>query len=930
MRKLRLFFLLFSSLFLSIQLYSQSLASAGQFNGVSFKLVEGMAVDGTGNIYTVGGFESTVDFDPGPGTMNLTAPGFGGTDLFITKQSVNGNLLWVKQIGGSDIDMARAITINPSGYIEIVGDFRGTVDFDPGAGVQNLIGGTNGDGFILRLTEDGSFVSVRQFTTAATGRVLIRDIATDHAGNLILAMNFANTIDIDPGPAVVNLTSSGSDLVICKFLPSGILSWTKLIANPSTSWPNAIIIDQQDNIVYGGYFNGTMDFDPGAGVFNLTSDGSSDGFVSKLSPQGDFIWAKQFRNTGLAVVSSLVSDAGDNIYAAGFFDGNNTDFDPGAGTSLVSSYGDRDAFAVKLTKEGDFGWASRFGGTAADQSGAIAVGTDGKVYMDVTFNGTADMDPGAGTQNLTSRGESDFALVRLNANGGLDWAKQTGGIASEDVSYMRMDNLDNIYIVGSFLGTVDFDPGPDVSNLTGTAVFPYYDIFTLKFSRSNLITGTTFQDINSDGIRQSNEPAIANVVLKAVRDNFNYYAITDTNGMYRMEVDTGSYSIGPKLPLFYTSIIPASHSAGFGTSFGQLDSANHFGLIPSSLIKDLRIYITNLGRARAGRPTLYLITYVNKGTETVSGTVVLTHDNNLSILSSSPAPASYTAPVASWNFTNLGPSRARNILVECQVSISSLLGSILRSYAVVNPVAGDFDPDNNIDSVYHLVTASFDPNDKKVSPDGNIAPDFIANGKYLDYTVRFQNTGNDTAFLVVIKDTMSSNLDVSSFEMLSASHPYSVNMYRDGIVEWRFQNILLPDSNVNEPKSHGFIRYRIKPKNTLVPGNQVKNSASIYFDYNAPVLTNETLNTVTVVTALNPGPGQVETKIFPNPARSVLYLQVKGQFQYWVYDASGNKIVFVNNNYNQASIDILGLPKGLYFLEIKTKKGRTINKFIVQ
>src|SRR3982750_4076986 len=110
MKNLRLFFLLFSSLFLSIQLYSQSLAFAGQFSGTQFKLVEGIAVDATGNTYTVGGFESTVDFDPGPGTLNLTAPGFGGADIFIVKQSVNGTLLWVKQIGGTDIDMARDIT----------------------------------------------------------------------------------------------------------------------------------------------------------------------------------------------------------------------------------------------------------------------------------------------------------------------------------------------------------------------------------------------------------------------------------------------------------------------------------------------------------------------------------------------------------------------------------------------------------------------------------------------------------------------------------------------------------------------------------------------------------------------------------------------------------------------------------------------------
>ncbi|HKO79509.1 MAG TPA: T9SS type A sorting domain-containing protein, partial [Chitinophagaceae bacterium] len=394
--------------------------------------------------------------------------------------------------------------------------------------------------------------------------------------------------------------------------------------------------------------------------------------------------------------------------------------------------------------------------------------------------------------------------------------------------------------------------------------------------------------------------------------------------------DTGTYVVTPGLPLFYTSVKPAIHNVSFGSSFGQQDAANHFALVPSTNIKDLRVYVTNLGPARQGRSTLYQVTYENKGTETISGSIGLTFDNHLSFTSAAPAPDIYTSPVATWNFSNLGPSMTGNIIVECLVSVSAVPNSYLKTYVVANPVTGDFDPGNNIDSVYHLVVASFDPNDKNVIPDGGIGTDFIASRKYLDYTIRFQNTGNDTAFLVVIRDTLQSNLDVASFEMLSASHPYSLRMYKDGIAEWRFSNILLPDSNVNEPRSHGFVRYRIRPKNTLVAGDMVKNKAAIYFDYNAPVITNETQNIVTMVTGMDPGPDPIEAKAFPNPTRSILYLRVEGYFRYWLYDASGKKIGFSDKSYNEAAIDILRLRKGIYFLEIKTKKGRVTKKILVQ
>jgi len=139
---------------------------------------------------------------------------------------------------------------------------------------------------------------------------------------------------------------------------------------------------------------------------------------------------------------------------------------------------------------------------------------------------------------------------------------------------------------------------------------------------------------------------------------------------------------------------------------------------------------------------------------------------------------------------------------------------------------------------------SYDPNDKTEVHGGNLKPSQISNGEYMQYTIRFQNTGTDTAFNVIVRDTLDNKLDWSTFEMIAASHPYTVSITNQNKIEWAFSNINLPDSNINEPLSHGYLSYRVKPKSTAVVGDVINNLASIYFDYNLPVATNNALTLV--------------------------------------------------------------------------------------
>ena len=929
---LRPSFFIFFFLLSGLNTWAQNFAWATQFSGgPASKNVEDITLDAAGNVYTVGGFEGLVDFDPGPGVVSFNSGAFGTVDIFIVKQSPNGSLLWAKQIGAGQIDVARTAEVSP-GYIDVGGDFRGTVDFDPGPGVTNLTGSANGDLFLLRLSDAGNFMWVKQMTTI-NGQISLRDMAKDADGNLILMINFGGIVDFDPGPGVANITASGgNDVAFCKFSSAGNFMWVKTIPNPS-SIPmglNEMKLDNNGNIVFCGYFYNTFDFDPGPAVFNLTSDGVSDAYIAKLSTSGDFIWAKHFRNQLGCVAYKLEVDATGNCYVSGGFEGG-TDFDPGAGVVSLSPAGDNDGFIAKLSNAGNLQWVKRIGGALADGITALALSSYGTLFAIVSFRGTVDCDPGTGVANLTSNGDFDIGLLQLTTNGDFISIKQIGGPGADGVYYMVAHPQGDIVLTGIFSNTVDFDPGPGTNIMTSVGPYPYSDIYVARFSKANMITGATFNDVNGDGIRQSSEPYLSDVLIKAVHNGLDYYAITDANGVYVMEADTGSYNLTLALPLYYTSIIPANHSANFGSQNGQTDTANHFALLPSSIVKDLRVSITPIGPARRGFSTIYRITYSNKGTETIpSGTITLTHDNTLSYVAAIPPPASNTAPVITWNYTNLAASQSRNIDVELRVSIADTLGQLLRSYAVANPVAGDFNPGNNTDSAYQIVTGSFDPNDKRVTPNGAISPDFVSTGKYLDYVIRFQNTGNDTAFTVKLKDTLSSKLEITSFEMLSASHNYSVKINGNNILEWRFNNIMLPDSNVNEPKSHGFVRYRIKTKNNLVVNDQVKNKAGIYFDFNAVVMTNETINTVTVITAVTPVINQIETKVFPNPAYSHLTIQSKGYFQYTLYDITGRKQMVEDNNYNEATIDLTGLAKGIYILQITNAKGKAIHKILIE
>jgi uncharacterized repeat protein (TIGR01451 family) len=221
------------------------------------------------------------------------------------------------------------------------------------------------------------------------------------------------------------------------------------------------------------------------------------------------------------------------------------------------------------------------------------------------------------------------------------------------------------------------------------------------------------------------------------------------------------------------------------------------------------------------------------------------------------------------------------------------------------------------------ITGSFDPNDKSAQPEGVGDDHFIYPNTEIEYHINFQNTGTDTAFTVTILDALVQDLDFQTFKAGISSHPYQVELFDQGILKFTFDPIILPDSIVNEPASHGFVRFRITPKSTTPLGTRIENSAGIYFDFNAPVITNTVFHTVDtgflehVIVMVNTPTVPDNMRIFPNPVRAGEYLffeNIDIENRITIIDPLGKVVLQTDSAENKILIP-KSLPGGVYFFE---------------
>jgi hypothetical protein len=400
-----------------------------------------------------------------------------------TALAQNPALAFVRGIGGTDADYSNAIAIDGSENIYVTGRFRGTVDFDPGAGTASLTDAGYpgwGDIFVASYDATGSYrwafnIGGPPVTGSASNAGT--SIAVDGAGNVVVAGLFNGTMDFDPGAGTATLSSTGWAGFVAKYGPTGNYLWAFRIG----SYCNRIdlAVDASDNIVVAGSFSGSVDFNPGTGTATLTSaklskSSSLDVFVAKYSSTGAYIWAFRVGNGYADYADAVDVDGSGNVYVTGSLNTTAVDFDPGRNQASLTGIG---SFVAKYTAAGAYAWAFKLATQGAQGYQRIDADASGNLVVTGRFAGTVDFNPGAGTANVTGSGASgpddyDIYVARYSSAGAYQWAFTPGvgnvwGVAS--------DGGGSIYLTGRIVGPNDFDPGSGTVTLERDATHPGYD-----------------------------------------------------------------------------------------------------------------------------------------------------------------------------------------------------------------------------------------------------------------------------------------------------------------------------------------------------------------------------------------------------------------------------------------------------------------------
>ncbi|MCE3226133.1 MAG: hypothetical protein K0S32_684 [Bacteroidetes bacterium] len=301
-----------------------------------------MCIDGSGNVYTTGTFESTMDFDPGPGSYQMTPTESSWGDIFVSKLDANGNFVWAVKFGGTGQDLPNSICLDAALNIYVTGFFRGTADFDPGAGTFMFSSVDEDDAFVSKLAPSGAFVWAKQF--GGTDFQKGNSIAVD-AANVYITGNFASTVDFDPGPGTYTLASTSTTAqtgaFALKLTSAGNFVWAKSIGGSQATTGTIIRVASNGNVYWAGSYYNTVDLDPGPGISNSIFGYGL--FLSVLDGSGNFIESECFPYTWY----SFVVNSSSEIIITGWF--GSADFDPGPSTFIMNSVGATDACIVKLS-----------------------------------------------------------------------------------------------------------------------------------------------------------------------------------------------------------------------------------------------------------------------------------------------------------------------------------------------------------------------------------------------------------------------------------------------------------------------------------------------------------------------------------------------------------------------------------------------------
>lgn len=374
---------------------------------------------------------------------------------------------WVTQTGGSNAVTTTHTGSDADGHIYSIGFFSGTIDLDPGAGVDLKTTVGSSDIFIVKTDAFGQYVWGKTFGSSGADEGLHIAVDGEH---LVACGFFLTSIDFDVQNPGGNLQSFGDfDAFVLQLDTAGQFVWVAQLGGGFGDIAHSLAVDLQGNVIIAGQFSGTADFDPSPGTFTLTAPGTSgsDGFAVKLDGMGQLIWAKQLGGTSSDLATEVSLTADGSIYVGGSFR-TTADMDPGTGTYFISSNGGDDAFVAKLDSLGQFIWAHGFGSAGFELCNSLTSDPQGGVVLAGPFQNSIDADPGPGTTQLNATGNVSAYLIRLDSAGQFGFAKAMKGTANVTPRHIRTRSDGTIYLCGNYNGTTNFDLSGSAAGITTT------------------------------------------------------------------------------------------------------------------------------------------------------------------------------------------------------------------------------------------------------------------------------------------------------------------------------------------------------------------------------------------------------------------------------------------------------------------------------
>jgi len=646
---------------------------------------------------------------------------------------------------------------------------------------------------------------------------------------------FSGDLNSDGYTDIVIVSSDDDELVWYQNLGNGTFS-NEIIISTTLNNPTSVCLEDLDNdgdldiittSLTVGLKHVSWFVNNGSGVFG------SEQIIQYTLQEPSFVRSADINSDGNMdiIVASYLSS---NIYWIDNLGGGNFGSD-----SLITSFAVNPTSiqVADLDNDGDpdiisssFGdnkiaWYENISAGLFSGQNILSVNADGASYV---F--PADLDGDGNIDILVSSGQDDKIAWFQNLGNGIFSSEIIISQNAWGAECVYAEDLDN-----------DGDLEVVSASIEDGKIAWYENLLNNPFD----IKGEIYFDANQDGLRDSNEVGIN--LLQPISNPINSYAYSNADGSYFMNLDQnqlGNHIItinnATNWNITSDSLL---YNVDLATNFVGIDSID-FGVFPSDLVDSINVEIIG-AFPRCNTVVNYWVTIQNLGTTFPSGTVELTLADSLIYLNSDILPDSIVGQAIYWSYDSLFFNQTKLISFQVIMPDFQSIGIPLISY-----LTGKIDSlgtllHTNQDSINQELVCAYDPNDKIATPSGVDSLGWInRETDYLEYTIRFQNTGNDTAINVQILDRLDQNLKWETFTPLASSHPMTIHYDNSGEVSFKFENILLPDSIVNEPASHGFVKFGIDIKENLTHETPIYNTAEIYFDFNPAIITNTKINSI--------------------------------------------------------------------------------------